>query len=169
MSSKSLLFLAGLVLTLASCSTSSPDVSAKIAARNQEIAQEPRGDHFIGRRFNIPRTQFWGYVRRPGESWDRSKLVMMNESRKYAPDRVPEEPLDGSPAHGFDHNREYRLTGYYSGQTIYDPNSDLFLPEFVLTGYQVLKENGGWLFNPNERYDGRHLLRVERGANAIDR
>lgn len=154
------LFLAACTaLSLASCAD--PMIQQQLDARHAAIVAEPRGDYFIGRRFHIERTQFWGYLRRPGQSWDSSKLVMFNEDEKLQPDRLQEIPSDGSPAHGFDHNREYRVTGHFTGQKIYDPNSDLFLPEFKLTGYELINDAPGWLFNPKERFDGKHLLRSE--------
>lgn len=134
----------------------------RIEERRLSIQNEPRGDYFIGRRFYIERTQFWGYLRRPGQPWEDSKLVIFNESRKLGPDRVPEMPVDDGPAHGFDHNHEYKITGYFTGRRIYDPNSDMFLPEFMLTGWELRNESPGWLFRPNEKYDGKHLLRFEQ-------
>ena len=150
----------GLALLLSSCVD--PMVEQHIATRRLMIAGEPRGDWFIGRRYFIERTQFWGYIRRPGQSWDDARLVMINESQKRVPDRLPEMPMDGSPAHGFDHNREYRMWGHFTGRKVYDPNSDLFLPEFMLTNWEVQNESPGWLFHPKERYDGQHLLRFEK-------
>jgi len=130
-----------------------------IADRNAAIANEPLGDYYIGRRFAIERTQFWGYLRKPRQTWDQAKLVIFDESQMHQPDRVKELPTDNGPAHGFDHNFEYHIWGYYSGKQVYDPNSDLFLPEFVLTRYQLVNDHPGWLFNPRERFDGAHLLR----------
>ena len=137
-------------------------VQQQLAARSAAIQSEQPGDYFIGRRYYIEHTQFWGYIRRPGQSWDDSKLVVMNESQKLAPDRLPELPTDNGPAHGYDHNREYKMFGHFSGHKIYDPNSDLFLPEFVLTGWEVRNESPGWLFSPKEKYDSQHLLRFEK-------
>jgi hypothetical protein len=139
-----------------------PMVDEKLAARRLQIAGEARGDWFIGRRYYIERTQFWGYLRRPGQSWDDAKLVMMNESQKRVPDRLPEMPGGDGPAHGYDHNREYRMWGYFTGKKIYDPNSDLFLPEFMLTNWEVKNESPGWLFHPKEKMDGEHLPRFEK-------
>lgn len=152
--------LPGLLLGLASCAD--PMVQQRIDERRLEIQSEPRGDYYVGRRYYIERTQFWGYLRRPGQSWDDAKLVIFNESQKRAPDRLPETPLDDGNAHGFDHNREYKVTGRFTGRRVYDPNSDLFLPEFLLTGWEVRNESPGWLFHPKEKYDGKHLLRFER-------
>lgn len=149
-----------LPVLLASCVD--PMVEQQIEQRRFAIQGEPRGDYFIGRRFYIDRTQFWGYLRRPGQPWEQSKLVIFNESRKTGPDRLPEVPTDGGPAHGFDHNREYKINGYFTGRKIYDPNSDLFLPEFMLTSWEVRNESPGWIFHPKEKYDGQHLLRFER-------
>jgi hypothetical protein len=153
-----------LLLSLAALLTSCADpmVEQHIATRRLAIASEPRGDWFIGRRYFIDRTQFWGYLRRPGQSWDDSKLVMMNESRKRTPDRLPEMPGGDGAARGYDHNREYRIWGHFTGKKIYDPNSDLFLPEFMLTNWEVQSESPGWIFHPKEKMDGEHLLRFEK-------
>lgn len=156
----SLLLAATLLLSLASCAD--PMIQQQMDARKLQINNEPRGDYFIGRRFYIERTQFWGYLRRPGQSWDSSRLVVINENQKSAPDRLPEMPADGGNAHGYDHNREYRMWGRFTGQTIYDPNSDLFLPEFMLTNYELITPAPGWLFHPKEKADGKRLLRFEK-------
>jgi hypothetical protein len=87
---------------------------------------------------------------------------MINESQKRAPDRLPEMPTDGGNAHGYDHNHEYKMFGHFTGKKVYDPNSDLFLPEFMLTNWELISESPGWLFHPKERYDGEHLLRFEK-------
>ena len=148
-----------LAVMLSSCE--SPNIAAQLEARRAAIAAEPPGDYYIGRRFHIDRTHFWGYVRRPRESWNTSKLVIMNEKMKATPDRLPESPEGGGNAFGFDHNHEYRLKGYYSGRRIYDPNSDLKLVEFVLQDWQPLNSSPGWLFKPNEKFNGNQLMRVE--------
>jgi hypothetical protein len=138
--------------------------SQQMQMRKLAIASEPAGDYYVGRRFRIDRTHLWGYVRRPGESWDRAKLVVMNERFHKAPDRLPEMPSGSGPAFGYDHNYEYRLWGQFSGRRIYDPNSNLILPEFVLQRWELKSASPGWLFKPGERYDGRRLLRGEPGA-----
>lgn len=162
MSRPLLLLLALALALLPSCSTTTTDpmVAVQLEARRAAITAEPRGDWFIGRRYHIPRTQFWGYLRRPGQSWDQSRLVIFNEHQTVQPDRLPEEPAAGN-ALGYDHNFEYRIFGHFTGDTVYDPNSDMFLPEFKLSSYQLITDKPGWLFNPNERFDGRRLLRHE--------
>jgi len=131
--------------------------SPELRQRNEAIAMEPPGDYFIGRRYFVDRTQFWGYLREPGQSWDRARLVVMNEKRKRVPDRLPEVPEGGGPARGFDNNYEYRIEGYYSGEPAYCPNTNLILPEFVLTDYRLLNHSPGWLFRPNERHSSQSL------------
>lgn len=137
-------------------------VEQEITNRRAIIANEPRGDWYVGRRFYIERTQFWGYLRRPGQSWDDAKLVMINENRRSAPDRLQEMPTSAGNAHGFDHNHEYKMWGNFTGRTIYDPNSDLFLPEFMLTNWETVSTRPGWLFHPKERFNGAQLLRFEK-------
>lgn len=151
-----------LLLGLTACED--PAVQQRIAERNAAIANEVPGDYFIGRRFHIDRTHFWGYVRRPREPWQTSKLVILSEKLAKQPDRLREEPGDGSPAFGYDHNYEYKLWGYFSGRKIYDPNSDLFLPEFVLQRYELISDHAGWLFMPKEHFNGAQLLRAEPDA-----
>ncbi|MDB6078845.1 MAG: hypothetical protein JWO82_2592 [Akkermansiaceae bacterium] len=120
--------------------------------RTASIASEPSGDFFYGRRYYVEKTRFWGYVRRPRQSWDKAKLVMINESKKKQPDRLPENGPDGA-RYGYDQNYEYRLNGYFTGRNAYDPNSDQQLPEFMLTGYEAVNKNPGWLFRPDDRYN----------------
>lgn len=100
----------------------------------QQLAAEPPGDYFIGRRYYKPEFKFWGYVRRPGQPWSMAKLVMLNEKEKLAPDR---EQL----SFGKDNNYEYKLFGYFSGETVYEPASNGFYPEFVLKNYQLISVN----------------------------
>jgi hypothetical protein len=158
--------LAAALLLLVGCATTSSDPRAaqEIANRRATIAAEPRGDYYMGRRFRIDRTHFWGYIRRPGESWDNARLVVLSEKFTRAPDRMPEIPSGMERAYGYDHNYEYRLWGHLSGRKVYDPNSNLILPEFVLQRYELINPTPGWLFKPGERFDGRHLLRNEPGA-----
>jgi len=101
------------------------------AAMNVAIKNEPPGDYFIGRRYYKVDYKFWGFVRQPGQPWSTAKLVMMNEQTKLAPDR--QKGILGS-----DHGYEYKLYGRYSGQTVYEPASNSFYPEFVLTGYELI-------------------------------
>jgi hypothetical protein len=147
------------VCLLTSCAD--PMVQQQIDQRRIQIASEPRADYFIARRYYIEHTHLWGYIRKPGQSWDDSRLVVINEKFKNSPDRLPELPADNSPAFGFDHNREYKFWGHFTGQKVYDPNSDMFLPEFMLTKWEVHNESPGWLFHPKEKNDNSHLLRYE--------
>jgi hypothetical protein len=151
---------------LPSCATSlsSAQYGQAMAARSAQIAAEPRGDYYIGRRFYIERTHLWGYLRRPGESWDRARLVIMNERAQRVPDRLPESPSGTGLAHGYDHNREYRIQGRYTGKKVYDPNSNLILPEFELQRAAEMNSSPGWLFHPAERFNGNQLLRGEPDA-----
>ena len=123
-----LFFLSGCVTDL-----TQEDYSAR-AAMNEAIKNEPPGDYFIGRRYYKVDYKFWGFVRSPGQPWSTSKLVMMNEQKKLAPDRQ-------AGILGSDHGYEYKLTGYFSGDTVYEPASNAFYPEFVLTGYQLISKN----------------------------
>jgi hypothetical protein len=129
--------------------------------RRARIAAEPTGDFFYGRRYYVEKTRFWGYLRKPRQPWNRARLVVFREDRMLNPDRLPEQ---GPPdrRYGFDNNFEYRIKGYYTGNEVYDPNSNQFLPEFMLTGYELLDREPGWLFRPDDRYDPVRLTLVPR-------
>ena len=105
-----------------------------VEERDAQIACEPTGDFFYGRRYYVEKTRFWGYLRQPRQPWSRAKLVIFKEDKKTNPDRLPE---DGPPGqrYGFDNNFEYRIRGYFTGRPSYEPNSNQDLPEFMLTGY----------------------------------
>ncbi len=132
-----------------------------VEERNARIASEPTGDFYYGRRYFVEKTRFWGYVREPRQPWNRAKLVIMREDYKHNPDRFPE---DGPSAqrYAFDSNYEYRLRGSFTGREAYDPNSNQFLPEFMLTGYEVVDRNPGWLFRPDDRYNPQRITMTPR-------
>ncbi|MEO0416563.1 MAG: hypothetical protein AAF226_16590 [Verrucomicrobiota bacterium] len=125
--------------------------SPAVQQRNAMIAQEPAGNYYIGRRWWTEGARFWGYLRRPGQTWDQAKLVMINEGSKRQPDRLNELGPEGA-RHGYDHNHEYKIYGSFTGATIYDPNSNFELPEFRLTNYELISKNPGFLFYPGEPY-----------------
>lgn len=129
--------------------------------RKYQIATEPRGDFFYGRRYYVRKTRFWGFLRKPGQDWSKAKLVIFNEKMGRQPDRYSEI---GPPEkrYGFDSNYEYRIKGYFSGEKAYEINSNQFLPEFVLTGYELLDKDPGWIFSPNDHYDPARITLAPR-------
>jgi hypothetical protein len=143
MKQNAVLILAFAALLLAGCETTQDQFNQSQALLNQTIANEPPGNYFIGRRFYRKNYFFWGYIRQPRQPWSSAKLVMMNEQKKLAPDRQANAP-------GSDGDYEYRLQGYFSGQTVYEPASNSFYPEFVLTGYQLISNHPVAIFrDPN--------------------
>src|SRR4030095_4465940 len=121
------------IFALASCETIDTAAAGRAAA-NQAIRSEPPGNYFIGRRMYKRDYKMWGWVREPGKPWNKAKLVMLNEQRVLAPDRAQNKI-------GSDNNYEYRLSGYFSGETVYEPASNGFYPEFVFLGAQVRSTN----------------------------
>src|SRR4026209_886141 len=110
----------------------------------QQIAAEPSGDYYIGRRYYKPDYKFWGYVRKAGQPWSTAELVMLDEKEKLAPDR---ERLE----FGSDNNYEYKLYGYFSGDKVYEPASNGIYPEFVLKGYEFISMNPPPIFKSQFR------------------
>ncbi len=118
-------FFLGALFFLSGCehilSQSRVDRMALTAA----IKKEPHGPYYVGRRFYKIDYHMWGWVKEPGQPWKKAQLVMFNEQKQLAPDRMQNYV-------GSDNNYEYHLYGYYSGQKVYEPASDSFYPEFVL-------------------------------------
>ena len=140
---KSFLCFLALLLVLAGCE--SPELSGIRAARLAQanaIYSEPPGDYYIGRRYYNPNYKFWGYIRKPGQPWREAKLVVLNENHKLAPDREQNQ-------FGVDNNFEYHLHGYFGDQPVYEPASNRFYPEFVLTGWEIVNKTPPSIFPPN--------------------
>ena len=137
------------VLLAGGCATTS-DFEAREAALNQAIAQEPPGNYFIGRRMYRRSYFFWGYVRKPRAPWRTAQLVMLNEQKLHAPDRE-------ATAIGYDNNYEYRLEGYFSGEQVYEPASNRFYPEFVLTHYKLLSTSPPQIFRDAKATDPNRI------------
>ncbi|WP_411845459.1 hypothetical protein AAFN60_17375 [Roseibacillus persicicus] len=132
-----------------------------VEERKAQIATEPRGDFYYGRRYHVHKTRFWGFLRKPGQPWSSAKLVVFNEKMGKQPDRLSEMGPPGQ-RYGFDNNYEYRIKGYFTGEKVYEINSNQFLPEFMLTGYEQLDKDPGWLFSPRDHYDPSRITLTPR-------
>ena len=117
-------------LFFAGCETVPQGIQQARIEMVQQIAAEPSGDYYIGRRYYKPDYKFWGYVRKAGQPWSTAELVMLNEKEKLAPDR---ERLE----FGSDNNYEYKLYGTFGSET-YEPASNAVYPSFRLKKYEVL-------------------------------
>ena len=145
-----LLLLVAALLPLGGCETTGTmgGVSPSVAAA---IANEAPGNYYIGRRYYKKDYKMWGWVRKPGQPWKSSRLVMMNEDTKLAPDRA-------GGTLGVDNNYEYRLEGYFTGGQVYEPASNTFYPEFVLTGYNVISTAAPNIFKDRRALDPKVRL-----------
>jgi hypothetical protein len=140
----------GGIFALVGCETTNSEwqgIETQRLAQNETIKAEPQGDYFIGRRYYKADYKFWGYVRKPGQPWSTAQMVMLNEQQKLAPDRELGKI-------GFDNGYEYKLVGNFSGQTVYEPSSNGFYPEFVLKGFEVRSTTPPNIFrNPTQALD----------------
>jgi len=147
-------FFLGLFFLAGCATTESPGIQQTRVDAAAKIAAEPPGDYYIGRRyFKGSVFKFWGYVRKPGQPWKTAQLVVFNEKEKLAPDREIR-------SFGSDNNYEYKLIGSFSGQTVYEPASNGFYPEFVLKGYEVISRNPAPIFK--SQYNDRARAAVGR-------
>jgi len=121
-------------LALAGCATLGDSGGSRRAAMNAAIRAEQPGDYFVGRRMLKNNYKVWGWVRSPRQSWKEAQSVVFNEHKAFAPVRA-------RSAIGTDNGHEYRLQGYFSGDKVYEPASDMIFPEFVLTGYELRSQN----------------------------
>src|SRR4029450_1911843 len=131
-------------LFFAGCQTVPQGIQQARVEMAQNIAAEPAGDYYIGRRYYKPDYKFWGYVRRPSQPWSTAELVVLNEKQKLPPDRQQLE-------FGNDNNYEYKLYGQFSGDKVYEPASNGFYPEFVLKGYELISQNPTPIFKSQIR------------------
>lgn len=116
-----------------------------------EIAREPRGNYFVGRRYHVPATALLGIPAQPGQTWRTAQLVIMDESACRTPTACRNTPE--IQRYAYDNNYEYRVYGKYTGKYGYEPNSNLRLPIFKPTRFEVANTTPGWLFKPSEKYD----------------
>src|SRR6476660_6187027 len=140
-------------LFFASCETVPQGIQQARVEMAQQIAAEPSGDYYIGRRYYKPDYKFWGYVRKAGQPWSTAELVMLNEKGKLTPDR---ERLE----FGSDNNYEYKLYGSFSGDKVYEPASNTIYPEFVLKNYELISTNPAPIFS--SQLSGRAQAEVSR-------
>ena len=136
--------LISIFLSLSGCTTIVQQNASDRAAINVALAKESSGHYFIGRRFYKVDYHMWGWVKEPGKPWKESRLVMFNEQKTLAPDRKKNHI-------GNDNNYEYRLEGYFSGDKVYEPASDSFYPEFVLSKATLIHTSPPLIF-PDSRW-----------------
>lgn len=117
------------LMLFSGCATADPNLQTR-AAMLADIKAEPPGDYYIARRYYKVDYKFWGYIRKPGQDWSTARMVMLNEQQKLAPDRELGKI-------GSDNGYEYKFYGNFSGETVYEPASNGFYPEFVLKGYEL--------------------------------
>ncbi len=145
------LFMGSILLFLFGCETILLQTPADRRALTVAISKELPGSYYVGRRFYKIDYHMWGWVKAPGQPWKKAQLVMLNEQKKLAPDRERN-------AIGSDNNDEYHLYGYYSGEKVYEPASDHFYPEFVLTKAVVVDKTPPLIFPDGRWIDPRIRL-----------
>jgi len=141
------------LFVLNACQTvpSARELQKARTAMEENIRNERPGNYFIGRRYFKVDYKMWGYLRKPGEPWTDSRLVVFNEDKTLAPDRA-------ANAIGTDNGFEYKIYGRFSGQDVYEPASNATYPEFLLGSMELVTKTPGPIFknrkalNPKERY-----------------
>jgi hypothetical protein len=143
--------LAAVVVALTGCENMPSARDTARSAMIESIRTEPQGDYFIGRRYFKEDYKMWGFIRKPGEQWSAAKLVMLNEQQKLAPDREMGRL-------GSDHGYEYKMTGHFSGDTVYEPASNGFYPEFVVSGFELRTVTPAPIFHTSAANDPKRRI-----------
>lgn len=136
----------GMIMVFSGCETVDTEAVARRAAMEESIRQEAPGNYFIGRRYFKNDYKMWGWVREPGQPWNTAKLVMLNEQKTLAPDRAAGKL-------GIDHDHEYILRGFFSGEQVYEPASNRFYPEFVLGSAEVRSKSPPFIYADRRALD----------------
>lgn len=148
-----LLVLTAATLPFSACTTNDPLAMSR-QAMVANIKSEAPGNYFIGRRYYKVDYKFWGWVRKPGAPWGTAKMVMLNENQKFAPDRELGKL-------GSDNNYEYKLYGEFSGDTVYEPASNGFYPEFVLKGTELISVSPGNIYRTPGATDPKRRVIIQ--------
>ena len=85
-------------------------------------------------------------------------MVVLNENEKLQPDREQQNT-------GSDNNYEYKLYGVFTGQTVYEPASNGFYPEFLLKKYELVSTNPPPIFK--SQFSSR--AKAALGRNTIEK
>ena len=134
------------LLAVSGCETTGSTAARPDPRVATMIAAESPGNYFVGSRYYKKDYKMWGWVRRPGQPWSSAQLVMLNENSKLAPDRA-------AGTLGIDNNHEYRLQGRFTGGKVYEPASNDFYPEFVLTGHELLSSAPPMIYTDRRALD----------------
>ncbi|MBX7157900.1 MAG: hypothetical protein K1X66_05905 [Verrucomicrobiae bacterium] len=130
---KNFFLIFGMSLFVVGCATvpDSPDRPDITAA---ELNANPP-EYWLGQRVYYTNLQVWGWVKRPEESWDDARLVLLKEDKCLAPHRS----LGNRTA---DQNFQYRLYGRYWQHKGYEPVMNKLLDVFELEHYESLGQHG---------------------------
>lgn len=88
-------------------------------------------DYWLGQRVYYTNLQVWGWVKRPEESWEDARLVLLKEDKCL----VPHRSLGDRMA---DQNVRYKLYGRYWERKGYEPVMNKLLDVFILDRYESL-------------------------------
>ena len=91
------------------------------------------GTVYEGHRAVIDRYAGWGWIKRENEPWSRARWAMIEEEPgvRMAPGRFLRRPNE-------DDNNQYRLYGEWASYEGYEPNFDVFVPVFRITGFELI-------------------------------
>jgi hypothetical protein len=118
------------------------------------------GEVWIGHRAVIERYAGWGWIKREREPWSRARWVMLEEEpgQRMAPGRFHSRPT-------LDDNTQYRIFGQFADYKGYEPNLDVFVDVFRITGWETIGPATRPDLKPPRGSTGGAPRWSERGAN----
>ncbi len=119
---------AGAVLGLAGCVTTGGLTSKGSPVDPAALNANPPA-YWDAQRYYVENRMPWGFVKRPGDPWNKAFLALLNEDQCLAPHRS----MDRKDA---DQNMQYKFYGQWWDKKAYDPVMNRLLPVFVLQRFE---------------------------------
>lgn len=123
------LLSAAFVLLAVGCATTPSSENSYDVSAAELNANPPA--YWLAQRVGYTNLQVWGWVKRPDESWDDARLVLLKEDKCLAPHRSLGDRMA-------DQNVRYKLYGHYWERKGYEPVMNKLLDVFVLERYESL-------------------------------
>ncbi|MEO0453163.1 MAG: hypothetical protein AAFY98_03375 [Verrucomicrobiota bacterium] len=91
------------------------------------------GQAYLGHRSVVDRYAGWGWIKKEDSVWKRAQWAVIEEIPRKMP--IPGRFL-GNPNQ--DDNYQYKLYGEWANYKAYEPNYDVYVPVFQLTGFELI-------------------------------
>ena len=91
------------------------------------------GEVYIGQRLVTEKHAGWGWIKPERMNWRSARWVMLKETPGVI--HIPSRYTGDTHT---DNGMQYRLYGYFAPYLGYEPNIDVYVPVFVLKGFELI-------------------------------